>query len=252
MGLQQTYWSIRRKILRTFVPEFIWPKESTIDGVVFKVRNAPYSYGTKKGLQNGNYEVCERQLLKGQIKSGDIIIEMGGSIGVLTAIMAQQTGESGLVISIEASKKITGYSKSWLEAKGNIKVITGFGFPVGSLNKKISINSFDEDAGSLGGTLNFDVSDETRCGSDETVFDIQRIMQQYNISPTVLVSDVEGSEKILTAIKPSYPLSVRMILMEMHEHMYGISTRDEIINTINEDGFRVKDHLQGVYLFERV
>lgn len=250
LSLQQTYWSIRRKILKKFVPEFIWPKESNIDGVAFKIRSTPYSYGTKKGLQSGQYEVCERQLLKGQIKSGDIIVEMGGSIGVLTAIMAQQAGEKGLVISIEASKAITGYSKPWLEAKGNIKVITGFGFPVYSLNKKISIHSFDEEAGSLGGTLNFDVLDET-AGSDITVFDIQKIMQQYHISPTVLVADVEGSEKIITSVKPSYPLSVRMILMEMHEHMYGIATRDAIISAIKEDGFRIKDHIQGVYLFER-
>ncbi len=251
MSLQKKYWSLRRKILRAFIPEFVWPKEAMIDGVSFKLRNTPYSYGTKKGLQNGQYEVSERKLLKGKIKTGDVVIEMGGSIGVLTALLAHEAGEGGFVVSVEASKSITAYSKTWLEAKGNIKVLTGFAFPVFEINKKIALKDFDEEGGSLGGKLNFDVYDQPATGNEAPVFDIKRIMQECNISPTVLVADVEGSESILAAIEPAYPPSVRMVLMEMHEHMYGISSRDTIITAITRDGFLMTGHLDGVYLFER-
>jgi len=81
-----------KKPSQDIVPEFVWPKEATIDGVNFKIRNTPYSFGTKRGLKTGNYEVSERKLLKAQIKPGDNIIEMGGSIGVLTAILGNYTG----------------------------------------------------------------------------------------------------------------------------------------------------------------
>lgn len=250
-ALQRKYWSLRRWLLKTFVPEFVWQQEAVIDGVAFKVRNTPYSFGTKKALQNGNYESSERQLLKGEIRPGDVIIEMGGSIGVLTAILAQQAGDTGQVISVEASKKITAFSQSWLEAKGNIKVITGFAFPVFAINNTIKLIGFDEEGGSLGGTLHFDVLAEAGYSNDDACFDIQKIMQQQHISPTVLVADVEGSERILAAVKPLYPLSVRLVLMELHEHLYGATTRDEIINAITGDGFTVKHHVSGVYLFER-
>lgn len=250
-ALQRKYWSCRRWLLRTFVPEFVWQREAVIDGVVFKVRNTPYSFGTKKALQNGNYELSERQLLKGEIRPGDVIIEMGGSIGVLTAILAHQAGDTGQVISVEASKKITAYSKAWLEAKGNIKVITGFGFPVFAVNNTIKLIGFDEEGGSLGGTLHFDLLAHASHVNDDTIFDIQKIMQQLSVSPTVLVADVEGSERILAAVKPLYPLSVRLVLMELHEHLYGPVIRDEIINAITVDGFTVKHHVSGVYLFER-
>jgi Protein-L-isoaspartate(D-aspartate) O-methyltransferase (PCMT) len=248
----EKYWSLRRKLLKTFVPEFIWPKESVIDGVGFKIRNTPYSYGTKQALKTGNYEVSERHLLRNQVKPGDVIIEMGGSIGILTAILAKQTGDNGLIISVEASESIAAYSKTWLEKKGNIKVLTGFAFPVFSLTKKVTINSFDEQGGSLGGKLLFDI-DETGgiANKEEDIFDIEKIMQRFNISPTVLVVDVEGSEKIITAVKPVYPVSVRLILMEMHTHMYGADTRDQIINCIEGDGFSVVNEEHGVYLFER-
>jgi hypothetical protein len=253
LSLQQTYWTLRRKLLRAFVPEFVWPQESVIDGVSFKIRNTPYSYGTKKGLQTGEYEISERSLLQHQIKKGDVIIEMGGSIGVLTAILAHQTGIDGLVISIEASEKITAYSKKWLEAKGNIKVITGFGFPVFSVNKKLTIKSFDEEAGSLGGKLLFEINETAAPadGNGASVFDIERIMRLYNISPTIVVADVEGSESLISKIKPAYPASVRLVLMEMHEHMYGIATRDTIIANIVADGFMLANQLHGVYLFKR-
>lgn len=252
-NLQRTYWNIRRKLLRTFVPEFIWPKESVIDGVSFKIRDTPYSFGTKRALKTGNYEVSERHLLQQQIRQGDIVIEMGGSVGVLTAILAHHTGSNGLVVSVEAAENITAYSKTWLEAKGNIKVLTGFGFPVFSVNKKIKINSFDQQGGSLGGRLSFDVNENAiGDGTAEGTYDIEKIMQQFSISPTVLVIDVEGSEKIIITDKPAYPASVRVILMEMHTYMYGEAARKQIIQRIVDEGFRVVNDENDVYLFERV
>lgn len=250
MSLQKKYWSIRRKLLRTFVPEFVWPKESVIDGVRFKIRNTPYSYGTKRGLKTGNYEVSERNLLRNQIKPGDVIIEMGGSIGVLTAILGHHAGSNGFVASVEASDKITAYSKTWLEAKGNIKVFTGFGFPVFSVNKKIKVNNFDQEGGSLGGRVSFDVSEESNDAA-ENMYDIETIMRQCNISPTALVIDVEGTERIIISDKPNYPSSVRIILMEMHTYMYGEEARKQIIKRITDEGFTVKGDENDVYLFER-
>lgn len=251
MSFQKKYWSFRRKLLKTFVPEFVWPQQAEIDGVIFKIRGTPYSYGTKQALKTGNYEVCERKLLQNQISPGDVIIEMGGSIGVLTAILAKMAGDKGSVISIEASQNIAAYSKKWLEQKGNIQVLSGFGFPVFSIKKKIAIHGFNEQEGSLGGKLFFDIVEEDSTENDERVFDIEKIIQQFNIVPTVLVIDIEGSEKIITTIQPSFPASVRLILMETHTHLYGITTRNKIVNRIEEEGFKIINEEQGVYLFKR-
>jgi hypothetical protein len=251
MRLQQQYWKIRRKILRTFVPEFVWPKESIIDRVPFKIRNTPYSFGTKRCLTTGNYEVSERHLLQGQVKPGDVIIEMGGSIGVLTAILGHLAGSNGFVASVEASEKITAYSKTWLESKGNIKVLTGFGFPVFAVNKKIKVSGFNQDGGSLGGRVSFDVGEENNIDT-EGMYDIETIMRQYNIAPTVLIIDVEGTEKVIITDKPNYPLSVRVILIEMHTYMYGEDARQQIIQKIVDEGFKVMGDEKDVYLFERI
>jgi len=76
-------------------------------------------------------------------------------------------------------------------------------------------------------------------------------MQLSETSPTVLVIDIEGSEKIILDYKPNYPKSVRIMLIEMHTHLYGENTREKIIQAIVDDGFNVELCEHDVYLLKR-
>lgn len=251
MRIREIYYSVRRKILKSFVPEFIWPKEINIDGVLIKVRNTPFSFGTKRSLVKGDYEIFERQLLKSQIESGDIVYEMGGSIGVLTSILSEKVRPQGKVFSVEASESIVAYSKTQLENRGNIEVYCGFAFPVLSVENKIKIQNFDESLGQLGGVVSFDTNSQDESKPPNNIFDIKKLMETSKTSPTVLVIDIEGSEKIILDYKPNYPKSVRIILIEMHTHMYGESIRKKIIQNIVDDGFKVDLCQNDVYLLQR-
>src|SRR4051812_33865047 len=119
------WYRIRRTLLKRLVPEFVWAKSVLIDGAEIRVRNAPYSFGIKRVLSVGNYEMDERRLLAKIIQPGEVVVEMGGSIGILTAIIAQKVGPSGFVVSVEASVNLSGYSRTWLETGNNVKVVTG-------------------------------------------------------------------------------------------------------------------------------
>jgi len=103
---------MRRTLLRVLVPEFVWPKSVLIDGARIAIRNAPYSFGVKRVLKRGEYELEERGLLSNILQPGDVVVEMGGSIGILTAIIAARVGSSGFVTSVEASAKLTTYSRT--------------------------------------------------------------------------------------------------------------------------------------------
>jgi FkbM family methyltransferase len=237
--------------LRWIIPEWVWPEYVVLDGVQIRIRNTPYSFATKRILVNGEYEAGERTLLKGKIIPGDTIIEMGGSIGILTAILSRLTGKSGRVISIEASQRIGDYSRSWLKEKGNVEVVTGFGFPVYALEKSMRINGLDESAGSLGGVVSYSLEDHQSISQDQNVYDIRKIMTLYNIQPTVLVIDVEGSEKTILENDPGLPESVRLVLMELHPHFYGMDSMEKIINTLTRSGFELMEKQDHVCLFER-
>jgi FkbM family methyltransferase len=250
--IMKSYYIVRRHLLKKLVPEFIWPKEVNIDGVLFNVRNTPYTFGTKRALVKGDYEVFERKLMKSQIQIDDVVFEMGGSIGVLTKILSESVGSGGKVYSVEASEVITSYSKEYLEKNGNITVCSGFGFPVFSVENKIKIQNFDDSSGPLGGVVSFENNDQEESNeSKNNIYDIKKLMEISETSPTVLVIDIEGSEKILLDYKPNYPKSVRMVLIEMHTNVYGEVMRDKIIQNIVDDGFKVELCQQDVYLLKR-
>jgi len=243
----------RRAILKIIVPEFIWPKLVEIDGVNFKIRGVPYSFGTKSILKTGNYEVAERKILGDILKDGHVVVEMGGSIGILTAIISDRVGKDGFVYSVEASKAITNYSQGWLESKGNIVVMNGFGFPIWK-NRGIKITGFDESKGSLGGTLSFEsVIENVDSLSiyDIDNIDLEFIFKKFGKYPDVLVVDIEGSERIILEQQPHFPNSIKFILIELHPGIYGYSYRNNIVEVIEMEGFVVKRIEGDVYLFTR-
>lgn len=248
--IRSTFYYLRRIILKTIIPEFIWPKEIVVDSVPIRVRNTPYSFGVKCTLIKGDYEKNERLLINNRIKKGEVIFEFGGSIGVLTSILAEKTGSNGMIISVEASVGLSKYSKTWLEKKQNIKVVNGYGFPVNKLAKKISIDNFDESGGSLGGKVTFspnNISDQ----EGGKIFDLERLIDKFKLRPNILVIDIEGCEKIFVDQPPMFPDEVRMIMIELHPHFYGQNCMNSIIKSIVSEGFSISATKEGVYLFER-
>ena len=250
-SIKKSFYSFRRVVLKNFVPEFIWPKHILMDGVDIPIRNMSFSFGTKRALLKGAYESAERQLLSDQLKPKDIVIEMGGSIGVLTAIISNYVGKEGKVVSVEASEPLTKVSKRWLSKMGNIEVLAGFGFPIFKGSKNLSVNNFTEYGGSLGGVVSF--SNDTPVDENvvNKIWDIQTICNKFNIKPTVLVLDIEGSEKILVDHTPDFPSSIRMILIELHPWMYNGHTTNAIIKRIESEGFYVIKTIKSSYLFIR-
>lgn len=235
------------------IPEFYWPKNVLVDSTVIKIRNTPYTFGTRWLIKNNLYEKEERELLLQVLAPGMQVIEMGGSIGVLSAVIANAIDKEGRLVSIEASEKLTQYSKKWLEKMGNVRVVTGYGFPIWKA-PALQLKKFDETAGSLGGTLSFDITTSAEAGkAHENIYDISRLCSQYDLQPDVLVIDVEGSEIIMTTQPILLPPSVRYLLIELHNGIYAQGKKDEALvnSAIVADGFILQQRLANVYLYTR-
>ena len=177
---------------------------------------------------------------------------MGGSIGVLTALLQNMVGEKGFVVSIEASSNLSDYTKSWLE-NDNTKIIHGYAFPVNKLEQLINVSNFDESGPSLGGTVKYEIRQQKYDTDDNSniIYDINKVCCQFQIVPSVLMIDIEASERILLLQKPNFPRSVRSIIIELHPNLYPISDQDLIIQSIIDDGFIIKRQVSTSYLFSR-
>jgi FkbM family methyltransferase len=250
LTFKEQFFISRRWVLKKIIPEFFWPKYINVDNVPFKIRGTPYSFGTKLEIVRGLYELPERRLIRNKIKKGDVIIEMGGSIGVLTTLISQMTGPSGFVVSIEASSKLVEYSKFLLE-KDNVKIVHGFAFPVFKLKKSIIVNDFDESGGSLGGKVKFNEVNNQFSNDDSKIFDIDKISSFFQITPTVLIIDIEGSEKIILSQCPNFPKTIRTIIIELHPNLYTEEEKIKIIQKILDDGFVIELIDSTSYLFTR-
>lgn len=242
----------RRYLLMKLVPEFVWPRRVIIDGEIIQVRNSPYSFATRLLLVRGNYEMPERKLLQGIICPGDTVVEMGGSIGVLTAVMRTMAGSNGSVFSVEASAKLTGYSRKWLEQKGNVTVLTGFAFPVYHCQHVMEIDGFDESPGALAGIVSFKQRKEgsQQWKTQEDVYDLKTIAERFSITPKILVVDIEGSERVLLFDDMRLPAGLCYILMELHPRIYGEQQMKAIIDKMNQLGFPTESNEADVYLFK--
>lgn len=228
----------RRFILKIFVPEYYWPEFVEMDGVPIPVRGMPYSFGTKTLLKNNNYETAERKLLKGILQPGDRVVEMGSSIGVLSRIIAGIIGEQGILLAIEASATLFKQSSTWVAEYPNIKLVKGFAFPVYQLTDDFTVNGFDEIGGSLGGRVSF-LMDGSKGKHNETLYDLLRIQNEFNIRPRVLVIDIESSELIMLTCQPDIPFYVEIILIEFHPDLYpnGATEKFQLIDVIEKEGF---------------
>jgi hypothetical protein len=239
------FFQIRRKLLKLIVPEWIWPNFILMDGVEVPIRNMNFSFGVKKILVSGLYEKSERELIINTLNIGDQVIEMGGSIGVITALIRSRIGDEGRVVSIEASSELTMISRSWLNKYANLKIVKGFGFPVLIAPEKYHFSQFITDGNSLGGLVTLDSN--LKKGSD--IFDLQKIQDDFAILPNALVIDIEGSEVVFTEKDILLPNQINVIIIELHPHIYGFEKMNQIIEAIVKFEFQLNKRIEDVYLF---
>lgn len=248
-NIANTIFGIRRLLLKTIVPEFIWPKTVEFDGAEIPVRGMNYTFGVKWVLTKGVYEDSERMLTKKVLKEGDYVLEMGASIGVVTAIISKLIGTSGRLISIEASELLANQTRKWIELKGNSKIIQGFGFPVEKVPSKYKSLNYKFDGNSLGGYIDF--SQESDSEKSDNIFDLSRIEIENNFKPSSLILDIEGSEIVIMEPNVNIPAYIQNIVIEMHPDIYGVETENKIIAKFYEFGFIYKMEINHVFLLSR-
>jgi FkbM family methyltransferase len=190
-------------------------------------------------------------MVKKMISQNDSVLEMGGSLGILTAIIAERVRQDGKVVMIEASKENASIASGWLNKYRNIKVIHGIAFPVW-LNNKSIVSKFEARDGSLGGRVNyiFLKEDEASLNSNPN-YSIKDICELAGFKPNSIIADIEGAENIVLTIKPNYPEFIKKIIIELHPNIYGYDNQKSIIKVFEAEGFRLLLNEGNVFGFVR-
>jgi hypothetical protein len=266
MPLPTSYYNFRRWALRTFVPEAYWPEFVTLNGAKIRLRNTPYSFGVRSTLRDGSYEIAERTLIVELARPGMRVLELGGSIGIIAAVVAERIGPTGRLVTVEASPKLTSFSRTWLEVGRPIKVLTGYAFPVWNLPPELNIKGFTGGEVSLGGRVEFSFDQPGTSGgstataarpaadaSEVRTYDLSTICREQNIEPEMLIMDIESSEEILMKYPANFPSFIKTIIIELHPWMYkdGKNDQQRIIDAIEREGLKLTRQVKNNWLFQR-
>ena len=246
----------RKWLLANLVPEIVWPREVVLDGVEIAIRHAPYSFGVKRLLCRNQYERPERELVRVVIRPGMTVIELGSSLGIVTAVVASLTGDGGTVVAVEASKELAEYSKTWLEKKfPQVRVIQGFGFPVTRAPPDLCVSGFENNGVSLGGRVSFSLdASPGASASAGSKFDIATLMETFHMaSPDALVIDIEGAESVVLQAGMSIPDSVKHVVIELHPQIYvgGHAEEARIVGFFASQGLALARKIGFSCLFSR-
>ena len=203
-----------------------------LHGVTLQIDRRIMSDQVVRSIARGRYEIKEARQAEALIKADDVVLELGGGIGLISTIAAKKAS-AGKVISVEGNPQLIAAIEKMHKLNGvDVEVLNGV-----------------VAGGQAGGNIPFYLR-EPFWGSSmsETAGNYQKIVlvPSWPISdlvsryrPSVVLVDIEGGEGDLMA--GDWCSGVRAIMMELHPKVIGIDGAAAIKSFFAGKGFQVDE-----------
>lgn len=217
------HWPLNNKLrlARWLVPEAKNGKPAVFEGVSFLNEHSLLYTDTNNYLEysvftTGTYETHIANLIKSQIREGDVVFDIGANIGIHTITMSQSAGKNGKVYAFEPIAFLGERLKKniWINNIDNVEVVP-YALSDEAATTKVF---FDENQQNLG-TVSLandaykrNYSIEVRKGDD--------LVNEYQIEKINFIKiDVEGLEiKVLMGLKHAIQRFRPRIIFEYDQH----------------------------------
>jgi FkbM family methyltransferase len=197
-------------------------------------------------LRNGPYEDGEVALCRKMLSSGINVLELGGSLGVVSAVVRSIIGSEAVHVVVEANNKLADVclenaSRSAVPGK-TVLINAAIDY------SGVDFVHFEEGGSSFDGR----VSAHSK-GVPIPTITASECEGHFGGMPFALVCDIEGAEKDLVCHDRDFLSNCRSIVMEMHPTMYEAGQRDldAVLSTLEHCGFQITDQVGDVFLFTR-
>lgn len=191
-------------------------------------------------VASGRHTRPERRLILDALEPDDIVMELGGGIGMLSIACAQRIG----------SEKVFSY-----EANPYMKALVDENYALNSVCPTMSYCM----VGPQAGEQEFHVSNTFR---ESSVYDVGKTAKVISvpvkpidaeidqIGATFLLVDIEGAEDVLL---PSIDFNkLRKVMLETHPEILGIRKSNALRRSIRRHGFSERTLDYRRFLYERV
>ena len=196
----------------------------------------------------GGYERNEAEILLKLAQRGDRILELGGGLGFVSALMCKVKQPSRYVL-VEADPKLIPLIETTYQLNGLDKVEIRWGLVTGDKgaiergNQRLALpENFLANSALL--------VERGHAEADVPVLDLDGLLAE--VQPQTLIVDIEGSEKDL--FKEIDLSSVRLAVIEMHPALIGSEGVAEVIADLTAHGLHrnILYRRDSVMVFEHV
>jgi len=217
-----------------------------ISGVSLQISQEILSPALGELLNRGRYELQESKAIAHFVQPNDVVMEIGAGVGFISILAAKIVGGQN-VIAIEANPRLLreiNHNCALNNISGvsvlNLAVVAAPALPVARLYLNRAFWASSTIAG----------SNPKQKFVDVQAISLEALTTEWQ--PTVLVCDVEGSEK--DYFKAPLPKSIRLIILEIHPEKYPPEVIDKILDRLAVIGFSYVffEDREDVVCFERV
>jgi len=231
-----------------------FPEQFEVDGVVLPLKQMPLDAKTKRRILRGGYETAERRLVAKFVKEGDRILEFGGSLGVVSSILAKRVGSAGRVVSVEPDDSLRPAFDYQMQLNSlKVDCVCALGCPIwaDSVPSEWKSKSFSNQGHSLSGRAESE-SESAESGVDSAPWKTAlEICRESSLEPNVLIVDIEGAETVWCEHTPNFPESVNLLIVEFHPEINGEDVAGQAVQAVVNEGFEVVGFSRTVLAFQR-
>ena len=210
-------------------------------GCTFEIPNDMTTRGFRTRFFLHSYESHEAGLVDKHVRPEDAVLELGGCIGYMGCIVNKKLADPARHVVVEANPALI----PWIERN---KVRNNCSFRVEHcLVSDTADGEFHLHDLIVGGSAvrTTGRSVKVPVKSISTIFE--------EVSPTVLIVDIEGGE--LDFLRQAAPLlgGIRLVIIELHEFIIGKQACDECRKILADAGFSFSDGVwhQGSFKFNK-
>ncbi len=189
----------------------------------------------------GDYETSEVELILKYVKKNDVVLELGGGVGLTTAVLATKTKKE--VTVVEANKQLFPIIERQVALNGG-QLNFEYGCVMGFHKEELTDFHIHDEIWFSNVFTPDNISNKT---VQVPVLYLDSLLNKY--TPSVLVIDIEGAEKDLFKNPLSYYPEV--IIIEIHTSYFGEQISSNIVSDIFLLNYKLIDFKGWNMVFKR-
>lgn len=188
------------------------------------------------------YELPEATLISKHLNSGDHVIELGASSGLISALIKRAIGPTGRLIAVEANPTLAPIISR--NTGDSIEVLTA----AVSYSKENFVN-FSVTSDTLGNRI----VDEGETSISVPTIRLENLIERCKLIEPVLVCDIEGAERDILEHDRAGLRLCRALIMEIHPELDGelLFNEQDFLRELTRIGFEIKERMSRVIYMER-